>query len=144
MSGLERTNLLEDGARREGVAEAEEVIDAVAVEIERMFGKAAERGDLGREGDAAPLLADEQRLDPDGIAREDQPLLQLVPNGDGKHAFEPVPRVVAPAQIGSEDRFRIAVIRLELVAGLELAAQLRMIEDLAVVNDRVARVGAED
>ena len=144
VAGLERADLAEDGARRERVAEAEEIVDAVLVEVEGVVGKLAQRGDFGREGEAARLLGEEQRLDADRVAGERQALCELVPDGDREHAFEPGPGVVAPAQVSGEDGLGVAVIGLEGVAALELAPQRRMIDDLAVEDDRVAPVGAED
>ena len=85
-----------------------------------------------------------KRLDPDRVAGERQALLELVPDRDRIHALEPRPGIVAPAEISGEDGLGIAVVGLEGVAALELAAKFGMIEDLAVEDDRVARVGAED
>ena len=58
--GLERPHLLEDRARRKRVAEAEEIVDAVAVEFERVVRKRTQRLDLGRERQPALLLGNEQ------------------------------------------------------------------------------------
>src|SRR5207245_3672522 len=95
-------------------------------------------------GDAAGLLGEEERLDADRIARERQTLRQLVPDRDREHAFEAGPDVVAPAQVRLEDRLGVAMVGLEGVAGFQLAPQRRMNHDLAVENDRIALIGAED
>src|SRR4051812_8722141 len=52
MPGFQRPHLAEDRARRQRVAEAEEIVDAVLVEVEGVFGKLAQRGDFRREGEA--------------------------------------------------------------------------------------------
>src|SRR5690348_102915 len=126
------------------MAEAEEVMDSALVDVEAIAGHVAQAGDLGTEGEAAFLFRDEQRLDAHRVAGERQPLLELVPDGDGEHAFEPAPRAIAPAQPGGEDGLGVAMVGLEAVSSLELAAKVGMIDDLPVEDDRVAAVGAED
>ena len=126
------------------MAEAEEVVDTVAIEFEHMVGKRTQRIDLGCKRQSTILLGYEQGLDPDRIASERQAPLELVPDGDGIHALEPRPGIVSPAEVSGEDGLCIAVVGLEGAAPLEFATKFGMIEYLAVENDRVARVGAED
>ena len=144
VAGLQWPHLLEDRARRQCVAEAEEIVDAVFIKIEAMIRKLAQRRDLRRESQAAVLLGEEQRLDADRVARERQALGMLVPDRDRIHALEREPGIVAPTQISREDRLGIAMVRLELIAALQFAPERGMIDDLAVEHDRVAAVGAED
>ena len=126
------------------MAKTEEVVDALRVYVEPMVGQVPQTVDLGSKAKPAVLLGHEQRLDADRVAGEDEALIELVPDRDRIHALEPYPSVVAPAQIGGEDRLRIAVIGLEGVAALQLAPELGMVEDLAVEDDRMPTVGAQD
>src|SRR5690242_21942248 len=126
------------------MAEAEEVMDSALVDVEAIAGHVAQAGDLGTEGEAAFLFRDEQRLDAHRVAGERQPLLELVPDGDGEHAFEPAPRAIAPAQPGGEDGLGVAMVRLEAGTAFELTGQLGMIDDLAVAEGAIVALGAGD
>ena len=59
MPRLERLHLPEDRAWRQGVTEAEEVVDAVVVQIEPMLGQRPQRRYLRREGESSRLLCEE-------------------------------------------------------------------------------------
>ena len=140
---LQWPDLPEDRPWRKRVAEGEEVVDPVLVEIEKVIRKLSKSSDLGGEGEPAPLMGEEQRLDSERIAGERQALRQLVPDGDRIHALQLEPGVVAPLEESGEDRLGVAMVGLELIAALELAAELGMIDDLSVEDDRMASVGAQ-
>jgi hypothetical protein len=88
-------------------------------------------------------LPDEQRSHAHTIANQQEPAPWRVPERDGELAVEPRDEIVAPLLVGVNQRLGIG-LGLEAVAeGLELPAQLDVVEDLAVEDDpdRVVLVG---
>ena len=64
----------------------------------------------------------------------------VVPDRDGVHAFEPEPGIVTPVDEAREQRFGVA-LRPEREPGRgELGAQVEVVVDLAVEDDRVAAI----
>ena len=143
MTRLQRAHLAEDGSRPEHMAEVEEIVDSAIIDVELEAGNVAQCRDFGCEGIAASLLGDEQRLDPKRVARERERFRVAVPDRRRIHALEAQPGVVAPAQVRREQGFDVAP-GAELVAGLQLATQVEVIDDLAVADDRIASVGTGD
>ncbi len=141
MTRLQRAHLAEDRSRSEHMAEVEEIVDPAIVDVELEAGDVAQCRDFGCEGVTAGLLGDEQRLDPQRVASERQRSRAAVPDRRRIHALEAQPGVVAPAQVRREQGFDVAP-GAELVAGLQLAAQVEVIDDLAVADDRIAPVGS--
>src|SRR4051794_20182887 len=60
---LQWPDLFENRSRRQRVAEAEEVVDAVPVEVEAVVRQVAQRRDFRGERKSASLLGEKQRLD---------------------------------------------------------------------------------
>src|SRR5206468_9666535 len=143
MTGRKRLHLAEDGARAEHMAEAEEVVDSALVDIEREAGDIAQRIDLRPEREAAVLLGHEQRLDPERIADQQQRPRLAVPDRRRVHAVRLEPRLVAPGDEGGEQGLDVASGR-ESIGWADLAAELGMIDDLAIGDDRITTVGAID
>ena len=82
------------------------------------------------------ITLDIQRLLAGAIACKIQRLLLSVPNGEGKHAFEPTGQTLAPLAVAVQKNFRIAVIGAEAMpALLEFAAQIAVVIDFAVEDD---------
>ena len=128
MARRERAYLAEDRARAEHVAEAEEVVDAALGDIELKAGNAAQRGDLGPERKPIRLFGDEQRFDPNRIARETEGAGSAVPDRGGVHAFGAEPRFIAPDQERGEKGLDIAV-GAERVAIADVATQFAVIDE---------------
>src|SRR5689334_4536000 len=144
MSRFQRPHLPNNSPRRQRVAEAEEIVDAVLVEIEPMIRKLAQCRDLRCEGEALCLLGEEQRLDAHRIAGERQALGELVPDRGRIHAFKLQPGIVTPADESGENRLGVAMVGSEGVGTLELAPDRWRVDDLSVEHDRIAAVGAQD
>ena len=76
-----------------------------------------------------------ERLDPEAVAREHEPPPARVPDRDGEHAAQALGEAVAVLLVEMEQHFGVAV-RAEVMPGaLELAAQLAVVVDLAVLDD---------
>src|SRR5207302_1644540 len=56
-------------------------------------------------GEADPVALDRvaERLDREAVAREDEPALALVPQGQGPHAVEALEAIGSPGRVGVED-----------------------------------------
>ena len=93
------------------------------------------RLDLGAEDE--PIVADGpvERLDPQSIAREQQPPAGGVPDGEREHAAEAVNTVVPPLLVRVDNRLGIAAGVITVSGGLELRAQVGVVVDLAVEHD---------
>ena len=82
----------------------------------------------------AALAREIQRLDAHAIARQHQALLRLAPDGQRKHAAHAAKAVGVPFQKGVQHDFRVAVAGETMAPLLQLAAQLAMVINFAVVN----------
>ena len=89
------------------------------------------------------LLGHPQRLDAERIAGERQGLGVTVPDRGRIHAFEPKPGIVAPADISGEQVSTSLPVRNWIWAP-RVRGATRVIDDLAVADDRTAAVGAVD
>src|SRR5205085_7475551 len=79
-----------------------------------------------------------KRFDAEPVACAKQPARPSVPNRECEHPLNPLQAVLAPAEICLQQHFGVGA-RGELPAGaLQLGAQLAMIVDLAVEDDRGA------
>src|SRR5687767_5737870 len=94
-----------------------------------------DRLDLGPEEKGAVAEVVVERLDAIAIARSEQSIVALVPDGEGEHPVEATHASRAPFLIGLEHHFRVG-LRMEAVpARLELDAEIREVVDLAVIGD---------
>jgi hypothetical protein len=92
---------------------------------------------LARERDAGRSGREEQRFDAERVPRHEQLALPGVPDREGEHPAQPRDGLGAPVVVGRDDRLGVALGR-ELRAQLgELLAQLEVVVDLAVEDDRV-------
>ena len=86
------------------------------------------------------VLAVEQRLDAEAVARENEPAGAAVPQRYREHAAQPLGEAVAVLLEEVHDHLGVAA-RPEAVAGrLELGAELGVVVDLPVLNDVDAAV----
>ena len=83
---LELPDLRVNRPRSWNVPECEVIVQRLNVEVHVEDARSHQRLDLGTEEQAAVLHAVEQGLDAEPIARDDQPLLGLVPQGEREHS----------------------------------------------------------
>src|SRR5439155_25453654 len=74
----------------------------------------------------------EERLLTEPVAYEHEPLAGAVPEADREHADEPSGKVEAPLLVRVRDEGRVAGAADLVPCGVELAAQLAEVVDLAV------------
>jgi hypothetical protein len=96
-----------------------------------------ERTELRRKSQYAIGGAIEERLDTEGVARQQQPLSRCVKEGKGEHADNTTQSQRARANQQVEQNLRIRVGSEHRAGLLELGTQLRVIVDLAVEYNRV-------
>src|SRR5579872_6059313 len=90
---------------------------------------------LGAEQHAIRCRVEEQRLDTQTVPDQDQLLRPQVPDGESKHAVEPLGNPVSPLQIPAEDHFRIAARSEAVAEALQLLAQFHEVINLSVVDE---------
>ena len=144
----EALDALEEGLRAVLVgAKAQVAVDRAVVDPLLVQATGQDRLDLAGEQQRLALTArvrdhgDVERLDAEVVAGQGQPLLVTVPDGEAEHAVEPVERVGAPLREGLQHDLGVRVGREGATERLELAAQVEVVVDLAVVGDRVPAVG---
>jgi hypothetical protein len=136
-------DLPEYRARAKDVTEAEKVVNAALVEVELKSRHFAKGWNLGSESEPTILLGYEERLDAERVAGEAKASRLAIPDRGGVHSFGAQPHFVAPAKIAFEQGLDIAP-RPEGTSIAKVPAQLAVIDDLAVTDDRVAIVSARD
>ena len=112
------------------------VID-VAAEL-RML---EQRHELGTKNEIAAGLRVQQRLLADAIAREEQRLVALVPNGESEHAAQVFGAIDAILVVSVHDGLSVAVGIEPVTTAFEFLAQLAIVVDFAVENDPPRLVG---
>jgi hypothetical protein len=128
--GRQLPDLTEDRQRRGDRVEGEERLERVEVDL-----AAREGAELGRELEPVRRRAVVERLDPEPVARKDEPPPARVPDRRGEHPAQPFGECVAVFLVEVEKHLRVAA-RAKAVAGtLELAAELAVVVDLAVLDD---------
>src|SRR5205085_8015795 len=113
----------------------EVVADDRSVRLEPRLRVGAERSRLAREGEAPSGVAVVEGLDAEAVARAEQPPPPAVPERDRPHPVEALDAVVAPLLVGGEDHLRVARGAEPAALRLELAPQLTVVVDLAVVEE---------
>jgi hypothetical protein len=96
--------------------------------------------DLGAEQQPAADLRVIERLHTEAVAHERQRSLELVPDGEGEHAVEPVQARGAPFLPRPQHDLGVAARAEGLAACVELARQLAEVVELAVVDEHVTAV----
>src|SRR5437764_4816718 len=98
-------------------------------------------GQLGREREPASQHRVVERLLAEPVARQNQLVLDAVPEREREHAVEPVERRGLPFGERGKNDLRVGMTAKAVSEALELLAKLREVIDLAVVSNRVAPVG---
>jgi hypothetical protein len=146
VAGRELGRGLVDGARGRDVLQGEEQVHRVRVHLAAQRGVQREQRAQFRAEDqpAARTLRVAERLLADAVARQQEPLLLLVPDGEGEHAAQRLDAALPHVLVEGEDGLGVG-LRLELEASaLQVLAQLPVVVDLAVEDDPVALVGVGD
>src|SRR5206468_2169294 len=106
--------------------------------------KLEQRLDFRREAQLAAHVGPEQRLFTGAIARQQQPALAVVPDGEPEHALEPRDGVGSIALVKRNDRFDVAAGAKWIVPSGSggFAAQIVRVVDLAVAHHPDLAVGA--
>ena len=100
----------------------------------------------------SPLISDANASPPGGtgvhkrlhtqpIARQEQAAAVAIPDAERPHAQQTVEHTTSPLGVSAQDDFGVTPCPEVVARTLELAAQLRRVEDLTVVDDRVRAVG---
>jgi hypothetical protein len=142
--GLDAADRAVQRRRLRDVLQQQVVLQRREVEV----GRRAAEAHRGRQLEQALLLAaeehavraggHEERLDAERVARAEQHPLPAVPDQEREHAAQPADRGRPPVVVGGDDGLGVALgAEAGAVAGGELGAQLRVVVDLAVENDRV-------
>jgi hypothetical protein len=130
--------------RRGHVAVGEVGVDRLAVDLARDLVVGQQRGHLGGEAEDAVAQAVEERLLADAIARDQALLPARVPEREREHPVQPLDAVDAVLLVEVRDDLGVAVCRQRVPARDELLAQLAVVVDLAVQDDRDGAVLVED
>ena len=122
------------------IAEQEE--SHVPGRIRRAIHPAAaeQRLDLGGDAEGLAVVGVIERLDAEGIARQEKALLRLVPQGKRIHAAQLVHHVGAQGVVQVQKHFRVRLGGEDATLGFQALAQGAEVIDLAVVGDAVAPV----
>ena len=130
MTGGQLARVAEDRVRRRDRVEREKRLERVEVDL-----AARKRAQLRRELERAARVAVVERLDPVAVAREHEPPRVGVPERDREHPAQP-PYVFGPVPLVEMQVHLGVAVRAEAVPlALELAAQLGIVVDLAVLDD---------
>ena len=132
-------DLAEDRERRRDQVRGEERLERVEVEL-----ALGERVELGGERELAVDGAVGERLDAEAVACEHEPPPGRIPDREREHPAQPLREPEAPLLVGVDDRLGVRV-RPEAVPGsLEQTCELRVVVDLAVLDDDAAAVLVRD
>src|SRR5207302_11261533 len=94
----------------------------------------AEGARLAREHEPAIVEPVVERLDPEAVARAEEPAPRFVPERERPHAVEALHAAFAPLAVGGEDDLGVSRAAEAVALRFELAPQLSVVVDLAVVN----------
>ena len=123
-----------------GLADREEQAGAGKIDAAPDTGHIEQRADLGSEGEMLAAAREEQRLDPERIARDEQFAALPVEKDEGVHADEAGERLFAPSRIGGDQHLGVGGGAEDVAVAPERLAQLDEIVDFAVEDDDVAAV----
>ena len=132
-------DLAEDRERRRHGVRGQERLEGVEVEL-----ALGERVELGGERELAVDGPVGERLDAEAVACEHEALPRRIPDREREHPAQPLREPEPPLLVGVDDRLGVRV-RPEAVPGaLEQPCQLRVVVDLAVLDDDAASVLVRD
>src|SRR5206468_12461461 len=90
---------------------------------------------LARKGKAVTVEPVVEGLDAEAVARGEEPAARPVPEREGPHAVEALDAALAPLAVGGEDHLRVGGAAEAVALRLELAPELPVVVDLAVVDE---------
>ena len=100
-------------------------------------------GQRGGEAQPPGSVGQVQRLDAEAVAREHEPAAVALGDGEGEHALEALHAALAPVAVALQHDLGVAVGEEAQARGLELGAQLAVVVDAAVEDDRQAQHGVD-
>ena len=113
----------------------------LGIEAPALVGVGEQGLNLGGEPQLALCLDPEERLFSGAVARQDEALTSIVPDGEAEHAFEPRYTVGTEPLVQGDDGLDVAR-RAERIAGPDArVAQLARVVDLAVTDHPDGAVG---
>ena len=130
MSGRKLPRAAEDRERRRDRVEGEERLERIEVDF-----ASGQRAQLGGERQADALRSVVERLDPEAVARQDEPTLPTIPDRDSEHAPQPLGKSVAQLLVEVHEHLRVALRAEPMARALQLGAQLPVVVELAVLDD---------
>src|SRR5262249_26676380 len=111
------------------------------VQVRRAVEAGEDGLDFRGERERLAVKAVEERLLADTVARQQQFPAAGVPEGEGEHAVEALETIGAPADVGHQDDFGVAIGGEGEAVLLEDTAELEEVVDLAVEDDGVGAAG---
>ncbi len=130
VAGRELLDVDEDRERRRHAVEREERVQRVEADVAVL-----QRVELRGEAELAAVQPVGERLDPEAVAREHEPAPRRVPDGDREHAAQALPEPVAPLLVAVDEHLGVGARAERVARRLELAHQLAVVVDLAVLDD---------
>src|SRR6185437_4138525 len=137
-SRRELADAMQQRLRPRHVAEREVIPYRRLVHGRARRGELEQRLDLGGEVERLAVLAQEERLLAETVARDEELRLAGIPDRKGEHAAQALHAALAPLGVGVQQHLGVAVARECVALLLELGAQLAEIVDLAVEGEREA------
>jgi hypothetical protein len=136
MAGRQLARLAVDRQRRRNPVQREVGLDRVEVDRSREARLRDERLELRGPRQHAADVPPVQGLDPEAVATHDEPPARRVPQGEGEHAAQAPGEREPVLLVEMDEDLGVAVVGAEpMPLGLELATQLGVVVDLAVVDD---------
>jgi hypothetical protein len=144
MAGRQLVSRAVDRSRIRHVAEREVVFDRRRIDLERQAAMGQQRLQLRAEHElTVAQVGVVKRLDAEAVAREEQRLLALVPDGEREHAAQALHAGLAPGLPGVDDDLGVAAGAEHVPERRQLGHQLPVVVDLAVVDDDHGAIGVE-
>ena len=101
----------------------------------REIGVFQQRLDLGPKSKAIPPTPIVKRFHPEPVSRAEQSRPICIPNGEGKHAVEPVEAVDAPFPIGLQHHFGIGHRTEDIAPLLKVFSQFEIVVYFSIVRN---------
>ena len=137
--GGQLPDVAEDRVRRGDRVEGEERLEGVEVDL-----AARQRPHLRREAELVADVAVVERLDPVAVAREYEPTPPRVPDRDREHPAQPLGEAGPVVLVEMDERLGVAASAQLVPRALQLAAELGVVVDLAVLDDDAGSVLVRD
>src|SRR5206468_11184857 len=99
---------------------------------------------LARKGKAVTVEPVVEGLDAEAVARGEEAAARPVPEREGPHAVEALDAALAPLAVGGEDDLGVGRATEAVAVRLQLATQLPVVVDLAVVDEPEGAVLARE